>query len=182
MIEILSLSVALAIDAAAAAAGLGASQRSLRPVVLGAVLFGVFQSGMSALGSWGGAAVLSRAQAFDHWVAFGLLSLLGSRTIAAALRGGDEREPVDAGLLALLSLSIATSLDALAAGVTLPMLPVSAPVAVATIGIVTFLLSGLGGALGRTLGASVGPKVEVAGGLVLIGLGVKILVEHLSVA
>lgn len=180
MFELVVLAIALAIDAAAAAASIGASQPSWRPVILGALLFGLFQAAMSALGCWGGSWLAARAGAVDHWIAFVLLTGIGLRAIVGALRGGEDAVRSEAGVLTLLTLAVATSIDALAAGVTLPLLPVHWLLAVSVIGGVTAALSMLGGALGHKLGAELGPAVEIGGGLVLIGLGTKILAEHLG--
>lgn len=187
MLDLLVLAVALAVDATAACAGLGASQRSLRPVIAGALLFGAFQAGMAGLGAWGGAAMASWASAWDHWIAFALLSAIGGKAVHGAWSGrqgpGDaaaEDTAGDAGAALLLTLAFATSVDALAAGVTLPMLPVAPVVSAMVIGVVTVIGSAIGGAVGRRLGAQLGWRIEAAGGLVLVGLGLKILAEHLG--
>ena len=178
MLEVLLLAGALAMDAAAASAGLGATERTLRPVLLGALLFGLFQSGMAALGWGGGAALVQWAAAWDHWVAFFLLVGLGLHVLWEA-RSPEEGAPrVSRGLLGLLTLAIATSIDALAAGLTLPVFEGSPTIAIGTIGLVTGGLSLLGGLAGRTLGDRFGPRLEIAGGLVLVALGIKILLEH----
>jgi putative Mn2+ efflux pump MntP len=180
MLDLLVLAVALAMDATAAAASLGAGERSLRPVFLGATLFGLAQAGMSALGWWGGEQAGPWTAAWDHWLAFGLLLLVGGKTLREGLQHEEGAERGERGLGPLLVLALATSLDAAAAGVTLPMLPVPGFVSVAVIGGVTLVLSAMGGVLGRRLGDRFGPKLDVLGGVVLIGLGFKILVEHLS--
>lgn len=178
MTELLLLAGALAMDATAAAAGLGAGERALRPVVVGSVLFGVFQAAMSGLGWWAGVGVASVAAAWDHWIAFVLLSGVGAKTIREAWTGGPRAEPVPRGLVALLVLAVATSIDALAAGVTLPTLGLPGLVAVSVIGLVTGGLSLVGGLAGRALGDRFGSRLELVGGVVLIGIGVRILVEH----
>lgn len=174
------LSCALAVDAAAAAAGIGATERGLRPVLVGAALFGLFQSGMSALGCIGGIGIATWAAAWDHWVAFLLLSGIGCRTAWAGWSTPGDAPSVSRGFLALVAVAVATSLDALAAGLTLPLLPVRAWVSIVTIGAVTAGLSLAGGWMGRSLGDRFGSRLEIGGGLVLVALGVKILVEHLS--
>lgn len=181
MLELVLVAVALAMDAVAAATGLGASQRSVRTVVLAAVLFGLFQGGMAGLGWWGGVAIASWAAAWDHWIAFFLLGAIGVHMLWEARTDGPdhEGEALGTGLLPLLGLAVATSIDALAAGLTLPSLGVSGPVSIGIIGAVTAGLSLLGGLVGHRLGDRLGSRLEVVGALVLIGIGTKILIEHL---
>lgn len=182
MIEVLLLAVALAMDAAAVAAGIAASQRSWRPVLLAASSFGVFQAGMAGLGWWGGAWLTGWASAWDHWIAFTLLAGIGGRMVWQALGAVDDEERAGRGALTLptlLTLSFATSIDALAAGVSLPMMPLGGHVSVAVIGLVTAACSAMAGAVARWL-ARVGSHLEVAGGVVLVLLGVKVLAEHLG--
>lgn len=175
--EVLVLSVGLAADAAAAAAGIGATERSWVPLLTAAGLFGLFQAGMSGVGWWGGLGVAAWASAWDHWIAFFLLAGLGGRTIREGWRA-EESEPVARGLGALLVLAFATSVDALAAGITLPAMGVTAATAVGTIGVTTAVLSLAAGILGRSLGSRFGSRFEVLGGLALVGLGFKILLSH----
>lgn len=176
MIELLLLSVALATDAAAANAGL-ATRAPWSAVLRAAVLFGVFQAGMAAIGWWGGAWMAGWASAWDHWVAFVLLGIVGVRAIHGAMYPDGELEDQWG---SLLLVAVATSLDALAAGVSLPLSGHAAPVALAMIGGVTAGLSVAGGALGRTAGRAWGPPVQIAGGIVLIAMGVRVLVTHLQ--
>lgn len=181
MIALLLLAAGLAMDATAAAAGIGSRARGPAPVIRAALLFGAFQAGMSGLGWLGGVAVAQVAAAWDHWIAFVLLVGIGLNmlreawTEAETEAGERAQDPA-----AVLLLAFATSVDALAAGLTLPMLGLSAPLAIGVIGVVTALLSGAGGMLGRALGDRFGSKLEILGGLVLIGIGAKILIEHLS--
>jgi len=179
MFDLVLLAVGLAMDATAVAAGLGASERSLRPLLTGAVLFGVFQAGMSGLGWLGGAPLAVWAAAVDHWIAFGLLAAIGLHMIKEALEPDDDDAP-GTGAAALLGLAVATSIDALAAGVSLPVLGQPALVALPTIGGVTLALALAGGALGRRFGQRVGRRFGVVGGLVLVGIGAKVLLSHLA--
>jgi putative Mn2+ efflux pump MntP len=169
------LAFGLAMDATAVAAVRGLARRAGDAVIL-PVLFGGAQAGMAALGwalgAWGGRHVAT----FDHWIAFGLLVLIGGKMIVEALRGGDE-EPPPARWSLYLVLALATSIDAAAAGITLPLLAVHPAIALVLIGTITWACS-LAGYLGaRALGG--GRKLEVLGGVILVALGVKILVEHL---
>lgn len=177
MTEALLLALALAMDAFAVALTQGAK---FRPRVAGgaaiAITFGVFQGIMPLIG-WGiGAYALAYVEAVDHWIAFGLLSFLGVRMLGGHV--GDEEAARRLTGRALMIAGVATSIDALAAGITLPTLVVSPWLAAALIGLVTFILSGAGVVLGRRAGDHLGTWAERAGGVILIGLGAKILAEH----
>lgn len=116
--------------------------------------------------------------AWDHWVALVLLSFVGLKMIREAFAQEEERAPVVAGPASLLLLAVATSLDALAVGVSLPALRAEPLLALAMIGGVTFLFSAAGAALGRFLGQRLGRAVEVAGGVGLIAIGIHIVIER----
>lgn len=177
MIAALLLAFALAMDAFAVALTQGAR---FRPDARGgfaiALTFGVFQALMPLAGWVIGAVALIYVEAIDHWIAFGLLSFLGVRMLYGHV--GDEDAARALTGRALLLAGVATSIDALAAGITLPSLGVSPLLAVALIGLVTFAMSGAGVILGRVAGDRWGAWAERIGGLILIGLGVKILAEH----
>jgi manganese efflux pump family protein len=172
-----ALSIGLAMDATAVAAARGIARRPSEGVIL-AVLFGIFQAGMAALGwalgAWGGRYV----EAFDHWIAFGLLVGIGGKMLWEAWRGGDGGD-TQAGLGTYVVLALATSIDAAAAGITLPLMPVSPWTVIVLIGTITAACSGLGYLAGRAVGSKLGKGLEVVGGLMLIGLGVRVLVQHL---
>jgi manganese efflux pump family protein len=171
----LLLALALAMDATAVAAARSVAGMGRRDGLRLALSFGAFQSGMSGLGWALGASAARWIESWDHWVAFGLLALIGGRMLVEALRGEPEEEArtnEPLGLHTLLMLSVATSIDALAAGVTLPLLEISGAVAIALIGLVTFVLSLVGAAGGRLIGERGGRLLEALGGLVLIALGV----------
>lgn len=189
MLSALILSIALAADATAVAAvrGLIAGHVRARDGLLLAGLFGGFQGGMAALGWLAGAGLGRWMERYDHWIAFALLAGLGLKVLWEAWRGDDDdaagegeaaRHPFALG--PLLVMAVATSIDALAAGVTLPLLPTAPAVSLAMIAGVTFAASLAAVELGRRLGHRFRAGVEVVGGLALIGLGVKILVEHLG--
>jgi putative Mn2+ efflux pump MntP len=184
MVTVLLLAVGLAMDAVAVAMARGFAARTLRAshVLKVALLFGGFQAAMPALGLLVGRALGSVAEAWDHWLAFVLLGALGVKMIKEGWSrdAADPEEPGAFELGALLPLAIATSIDALAAGVTLPTLQVSPGLAIAAIGVVTAALSALGVVAGHRFGAHLGPRMEVLGGGVLIGLGIKTLLEHLA--
>ena len=177
MIELVVLSIALALDAAAVSASLGAAKGEARTLAVAAATFGVFQAGMAGAGALGGAWVAAYAAAWDHWIAFGLLMAIGGKMLFGAT--SEDQQSAALSLSALLALAIATSIDALAAGVSLPLLGPPLLVSLGMIGAVTLVLSAASAAAGRVIGAHLGPWVERAGGLALIAIGIHILVEHL---
>ena len=174
MLEALALSLALAMDATAvsAARGLAAGHVPSRDAVLLPLFFGGFQTGMAALGWLGGRWLGPAVARWDGWIAFAILTALGVKMIVEAVRGGDDEEGVADDLLTLVGLAIATSIDALAAGVTLPLVPASPAVALVLIGAVTAALSAAGLYLGRRAGERLGPRLEILGGLALVAIGV----------
>jgi manganese efflux pump family protein len=180
VLEALALSLALAMDATAVAAarGLAAGHVPGRDAVLLPLLFGGFQTGMAALGWLGGRWLGPTVARWDHWIAFAILAGLGARMIVEAMRDDDGEEGVADDLLTLVGLAIATSIDALAAGVTLPLVPASPALKLALIGVVTAALSAGGLYLGRRAGERLGPRLEIVGGLALVAIGVKILLDH----
>lgn len=182
MLEALALSLALAMDATAvsAARGLAAGHVPSRDAVLLPVLFGGFQAGMAALGWLGGRWLGPTVARWDHWIAFAILSVLGAKMILEAVRGGEEEEGVADDLLTVIGLAIATSIDALAAGVTLPLVPAEPAVALALIGAVTAALSAAGLYLGRRAGERLGPRLEILGGLALVAIGLKMVLDHVA--
>jgi putative Mn2+ efflux pump MntP len=184
---IVLLAAGLAMDcmAVAAARGLATPRIEARHVVSVSVLFGGAQALMPVLGWALGHQLGPLVAAWDHWIAFALLVAIGGKMLWEA-RGpaeGADAPPAGGDLYAvsvLLVLALATSIDAFAVGITLPMLSAPFVLSIATIGVVTALLSALGLLAGHRFGALLGPRLEIAGGLVLVGLGVKILVEHLG--
>ena len=177
MLATVLLALALAMDAFAVALTQGAR---FRPGWGGgaaiAGTFGLFQGVMPLIG-WGiGAVAFAYIAAVDHWIAFALLAFLGVRM----LRGHGDDDEASHALTgkALLVAGVATSVDALAAGITLPTLDVAPLMAGLVIGVVTLVLSGLGVALGRMAGDRFGDWAERLGGVILIALGAKILAEH----
>ena len=185
--SILLLAVGLAMDATAVAAARGLAVPRVRPAhgLLVAAFFGGFQALMPLIGWFVGDRVGAMVEAWDHWVAFGLLGGLGAKMLWDATQG-DDSEPSEAieanpfRLRVMLVLAVATSIDALAVGVTLPMLEAPLVLTLVTIGLTTAVLSVLGLYAGRRFGALLGPRLDALGGLILIGLGIHILVRHLT--
>lgn len=171
MLTSLALASALAVDAAVVNAQIGAAA-GRRRMLVAALVFGVFQGGMAALGAALGTLAVS---SWDHWLAAALLGGVGLNM----LRGDDEVESQDFGIVVILGLGVATSLDALAAGASLPALELPLGQAVGLIGAVTVAACVLTGMLGELLRAWAGPWLGRAAGVVLIALGVEVLVRNL---
>jgi manganese efflux pump family protein len=176
------LSIGLAADAFAVSISSGLFIRNIRvnKVLRIALAFGLFQGLMTLLGwalAYGFRDLISSV---DHWIAFGLLSFLGFKMIRESLEEEEENpfNPLDP--KTLLALSIATSIDALAAGISLAVLQDPILTVSATIGLVTFGLCFVGVYVGHHFGQAIASKVEILGGLILIGIGIKILLEHLT--
>lgn len=184
-LAILLLALAVSLDATAVAIARACHAKvSVRGSLAMATAFGVAQAVMPAIGAVAGLRLAKIVQAWDHWIAFGVLGFLGVKMVRDALTAkedGDGEPAPDLTPTALFVLSIATSIDALAVGVTLPMTAgfSRVPIAIAAIGLVTFTLSFVGSRLGRVLGEKLGTRLGGVGGLLLIGLGTKILFEHI---
>jgi putative Mn2+ efflux pump MntP len=178
MLEGVFLGFALAMDAFAVALTQGARFRpGVRDGLLIAGVFGAFHVIMPLIG-WGiGSFGLSYLEAVDHWIAFGLLAFLGVRMLSGGDAAGDTQRLAGT---TLLVAAFATSIDVLAAGITLPTLDIPLGLAVGLIGAITFVMSLAGVWLGRIAGDAFGLWAERAGGVVLIGLGCKILAEHIG--
>jgi len=183
---ILALSVGLAMDATAVSAARGMAVPKVRPrhVALVAIFFGGFQALMPVIGWLLGSRVGPLVEAWDHWIAFVLLAAIGAKMLWESrdpkAASGYRTEDEVFGLRVMLALAVATSIDALAVGITLPMLDAPFALSVATIGVTTAVMCVAGLLLGRRAGAMLGRRLDVLGGLILIGLGVKILVDHLG--
>lgn len=177
---ILLLAVGLAMDATAVAAarGLAAGRVRFAEALRLAALFGFFQAAMPCVGWLVGDRFGTALAAWDHWIAFVLLVGIGLHMLWEAAHPADGAVHGSFELRTLLLLAVATSIDALAAGVTLPLLHAPMGLTLATIGGVTFTLS-LGGVYaGRRFGARLGARLDALGGVVLVGLGVRTLVLH----
>jgi putative Mn2+ efflux pump MntP len=176
-----TLGIGLSMDAFAASLGQGAAaskhQRITHACIL-AVLFGLAQAIMPLIGWSLGAAFHETFRWIDHWIAFVLLAFIGGAMIRAGLEDNDET-PVVAHGWKLAALAIATSIDAAATGITLTLLGVPVWASCTIIGLITAILTFAGTMLGGAMGQRLGSTAEVMGGVVLIALGLKILIEHL---
>lgn len=180
---IFGIAVGLAMDALAVAIATGLTLRQVngRQVFRLAWHFGLFQFLMPVVGWLAGRTVAGFIGSFDHWLAFAMLAFIGGRMIyESCTRGEDESRGDPTRGLTLVTLSIATSLDALAVGLTLAFLDVSIWGASVVIGIVAGVLTALGISFGARLGARWEKRAEIAGGIVLIGIGARILHTHLT--
>lgn len=181
-LETFLVALGLAMDAFAVSLGVGTgnSAKSRRSKFRLSFHFGIFQAGMTLLGWLGGYTIERWIRDFDHWLAFLLLAYVGGRMILSGLRLEQESYPSDpskGGLMVMLS--VATSMDALAVGLSMAMIgtPVFFPAAI--IGLVAFGLSAFGLFFGHQLGNHFGKRMEILGGLILIGIGLRIVVSHL---
>jgi putative Mn2+ efflux pump MntP len=181
-LTILVLAFSMSVDAFAVSVGRGAAlgrphySEALRT---GAV-FGVVEAITPVIGWAAGVAASGLVEAVDHWIAFTLLAGVGLHMLHAAVRKQPDAEPSGRSLRVLMATAVGTSLDAMAVGVSLAFLEVNIVVIAIAIGIATFLMSSGGILVGRLIGARLGRFAEAAAGVALIGLGLSILVEHLT--
>jgi putative Mn2+ efflux pump MntP len=181
-ITITIIAFGLAMDAFAVSVVSGSAYKQLKiqHTLRMAVFFGGFQAIMPLVGSLAGISIKEYATGYDHWVAFALLSAIGVKMIYESFKITKTEENFNPeNILGLLALSVTTSIDALVVGITLSFLRISIITAVVIIGLVTFVLSYLGVLIGKRFGHFFENKIEALGGLVPIGLGTKILFEHL---
>lgn len=184
-IFIFGIAAALAMDCFAVALGsaAGAKGLTMRQAVRMAGFFGGFQFFMPVVGWLAGARLLGLIGDFDHWVAFGLLAAVGGHMIYESFELSEEEKearPDRTRGKRLLVLSVATSIDSLAVGLSLGVMGASILYPAAVIGLTSFVMTVVGARLGPVVGRLAGRRAELVGGLVLIGIGVKILVEHLG--
>lgn len=185
--SILILAVAMSTDAFAAAVGKGAAMRTprFRDALRAGLIFGTIEAVTPIIGWALGLAAAAYVTAWDHWIAFTLLVVLGLRMIWAGVRPDGEPiaaedAPLRHGFWVLAATGFATSIDAMAVGVGLAFLDVNILAVAATIGLTTLVMVTAGIMLGRVLGAMAGKRAEIGGGLLLIAIGAFILYEHLS--
>lgn len=176
------LAVALAMDSVAVSIAMGSKYKKLRlqKVLYIAAVFGVFQGLMPLAGYLIGISFSQYVQVYDHWIAFVLLVGLGGKMLYEAYQDEFDEEVTDLSNRTLITLAIATSIDAMAVGVTFAFLQTDIYTASAIIAIVTFVLCWIAVYIGKKLGSFLESKAEMLGGVILIGLGCKILIEHLN--
>lgn len=180
--ELFLIAVGVSMDAFAVAIckGLSVNRVNLRHAATVGLYFGGFQAAMPLIGYLLGTRLESLITSFDHWVAFALLVLIGANMVRESRSGSEElNDSFD--FKTMLPLAIATSIDALAIGVGFAFLQVNIVPAVAFIGAVTLIVSGIGVKIGNVSGANHKSRAELLGGIILILIGVKILIEHLGI-
>lgn len=179
--DLIVIAVGLSMDAFAVSICKGLSVRRIRPrhVMAVSMYFGGFQAFMPLIGYILGKQFESMITSIDHWIAFVLLAIIGGNMIREALSGEEEKLDDSFSIKTMLPLAVATSIDALAVGVTFAFLSVNIIPAVLLIGATTFALSAVGIKIGNVFGTKYKTKSEIAGGAILILLGIKILIEHL---
>ena len=182
-LTIILIAIALAMDSFSVAITRGFT--STKTKILSEALkigffFGTFQAVMPTIGWLAGLSIINLISEVDHWIAFGLLSLVGTRMIYESLTSGSKKIASSSSLKVLIMLSIATSIDALAVGLSLSFLEESILIPAIIIGIITFSLSFIGVYIGKKLG-NYFEKMGVFGGIILIVIGLRVLIEHLGI-
>ncbi|MCM1498618.1 MAG: manganese efflux pump MntP family protein [Clostridium sp.] len=179
--ELLVLAVGLSMDAFAVSICKGLSMGKITPrhMCIAGAWFGGFQALMPAIGYYLGDFFADKITKYDHWIAFILLLLIGGNMIKEAFGEVDEME-ADMSVKSMFVLAVATSIDALAVGVTFAFLKVRLAEAVSFIGVTTFVLSAVGVKIGSVFGAKYRSKAELCGGVILILIGIKILLEGIA--
>ncbi|MDR2099953.1 MAG: manganese efflux pump MntP family protein [Campylobacteraceae bacterium] len=182
LIEIVLIAVGLSMDAFAASVVLGLSAKKARHVIVPSLYFGFFQAFMPMIGYFGGVFFADEIQDLDHWIAFILLVIIGIFMI----KGGFSKEKIEHCSdkssfkhFGILALAVATSIDAMAVGITFAFFEVNIYKAALIIGAITFFISAYGVITGRKFGAKFKSKAEFTGGFILIAIGIKIILEHL---
>ena len=182
LIELFLIAVGLSMDAFAVSVckGLAMPKCTFKKAAIVGLWFGGFQALMPAIGYVLGAQFQETIASIDHWIAFVLLALIGGNMIHEALDNDEEEADASLDVKTMFLLAVATSIDALAIGITIAFLKVNIIPAVCFIGIVTFIISFAGVKIGNVFGVRYKNKAEIVGGVILILLGLKILLEHLG--
>ena len=183
IIELILLSIGLGMDAFAVSVCKGISMKKMnwkKACIIG-LYFGGFQAIMPVIGYFFGSSFESIITNIDHWIAFILLAIIGAKMIQEAFQKEEEEYNEDISVKTMIVLSIATSIDALAVGITFAFLKVNLLLAITLIGTITFILSVIGTKIGNRFGDKYKSKAEVAGGIILIIIGLKILLEHIGI-
>lgn len=181
--ELFLLAVGLSMDAFAVSICKGLSVKELKPkhALLAGIYFGGFQALMPVIGYFAGSYFADIISSYDHWVVFVLLLLIGGNMIKESFEKEEEDLNDSFGFQTMLLLAIATSIDALAVGVSFAFLKVNILYAASFIGVITFILSALGIKIGNIFGSRYKSKAELAGGIILVLIGLKVLLEHLGI-
>jgi putative Mn2+ efflux pump MntP len=181
-VSVLLIALGLAMDAFAVALSVGTTRQDIwfRPGFRLSFHFGLFQFMMPILGWLAGATIARFIERWDHWIAFVLLAYIGGKMVKESFGDGEAHHgPDPTRRWTLVMLAIATSIDALAVGLSLAMIKVNILYPSLVIGMVAALMTALGLALGKRLGSQFGKRMELVGGLILIGIGLRVLLSHL---
>ncbi|MDO8577225.1 MAG: manganese efflux pump MntP family protein [Candidatus Daviesbacteria bacterium] len=183
ILQILLISISLSLDAFSVSivGGMKVSKVKHLHALRVAAFFGIFQAVMPVIGWFIGEAMKGFIGGIDHWIAFGLLGIIGINMIRESLSDEDSERKNLLDTNTLIFLAVATSIDALVVGITLSLIKIPFILSISIIGLVTFIICFFGFLFGEKLGARFGKKIEVLGGLALIAIGIKILIEHIAV-
>lgn len=185
LITITAIALGLSLDSFAVSLSCGVIESKIRfrSAMRIAFILALFQGGLTVLGFFLGSAVSVYINRYDHWLAFLLLMILGTRMVIGGLKESEDRTPVDINRFpVLLTMAVGTSIDAFAVGISFALLKVQIWIAGLIIGTVTFLASMTAIRIGKSAGSRLGPRVEIVGGIILAAIGIRILAEHLMAA
>ena len=175
------IAIGLSMDCFAVSLAIGTTTKTrlIFAATIIALFFGAFQAGMVVIGWVAGVSLIGLISAYDHWIAFILLAIVGGKMILEGVRGGDDEAHVEViRIVPVIVLSVATSIDALAVGVSFGVLQTAVLIPALIIGIICFGISFAGVMLGERLEKYLGNKMEIFGGIILILIGIRILYEH----
>lgn len=183
ILELILIAIGLGMDAFAVSIckGISMSKMNWKKAIIIGLYFGIFQALMPVIGFTLGKTFENLVTSIDHWIAFGLLLIIGIKMIIDAFKEDNISVNDSINWKVMVILAIATSIDALAVGITFAFLQVNLLLAVSIIGIITFILCVIGTKIGNNFGNKFENKAEILGGIVLIFIGVKILLEHLNI-
>jgi putative Mn2+ efflux pump MntP len=176
------IGIGLSMDCFAVSLAIGTTTKTrlIYAATLIALCFGAFQAGMTVIGWAAGVSLIGLISAYDHWVAFVLLAIVGGKMIWEGVQGGEDKAPIESiRIVPVIVLSFATSIDALAVGISFGVLQTAVLIPALIIGIVCFGISFAGVMLGERLESFLGNKMEIFGGVILILIGLRILTEHM---
>ena len=180
IITLFILAIGLSFDtyAISISSGIARKQIVFKEAFIIASVFGFFQALMPVLGWLGGVSIKTYIESFDHWIAFGLLGIIGVKMIIESFKNEEEKQFNPLNPRVMITMAIATSIDALAVGVSLAIVEVNMLFAFLIIGFVTFLVAMLGMLFGKKIGGKLGRRMEILGGIILIAIGIRIIAEH----
>ena len=181
--EIVLIGIGLAMDAFAVSVCKGLSMKKMdwRKAIIISLYFGIFQAVMPVIGCFLGTTFSGFVESVDHWIAFILLAIIGGNMIKDSTDDENEKRNDNIDIKTMLLLAIATSIDALAVGITFAFFETNIGLAISIIGLITFILSIIGVKIGNRFGDKFQNKAELTGGIILIIIGLKILLEHLGI-